>query len=1011
MKEKLLILLTCVLMSVSAFAQSGQRLLVKGVVTDASGVPLPGVTVMVEGTTIGSSTDMDGTFSLYVQQSVKELLFSYLGYAPVKSAIPDDGVMFVVMEEDNTMLDEVVFVGYGTQKKMTITGAVTTANLTDVAKVATPSISNAIAGQLPGIISRQSTGEPGYDAAQIFIRGMSTWGNTNPLILIDGIERDLNRINAQEVESFTILKDASATAVYGARGANGVILITTKRGSIGKPDVTFRSESAMLTALRRPEYINGYEYASLMNEALIYNGQDPRWTPEELEKYRTGSDPYLYPSVDWMGEVLNKNTFQTIDNLSVSGGTDIIKYYMNVGYTLQNGLWKTDPTNKYSRNTAMNRYNFRNNVDVNLSKDLVMSLGLGAIIQNGTYPAWSSDNIFSSINTISPIAYPVRNPDGSLGGEQTFIGWNPYGRATQAGYRTEDSATLQASLSLNWDLGWLVEGLSLRGLFSYDRYAVTLNNRVKDFLVKRYLGPDPVTGEDIYSPAYRDESALAFSQSTSSNRAQYAEAQINYARDFGKHGVTAMALFNQREYIDLTAGSSRANIPYRRLGLAARATYAYDGKYLAEFNMGYNGSENFAPGHRFGFFPSISLGWTISKEKWFGMDAVNNLKVRGSYGIVGNDAMSQRFGYLSTIKTDGQYFFFGPTQSRYSGMEESSMGNEELTWENAHKLDIGIDLGMFDNRIVLQADYFKERRTDILQQRQTIPNSTGIYPWCVPYGNIGIVNNEGFDGMLEIRNTTPGGFFYSFRGNFTYARNIIIENDEVPPVYPYLTMKGQRLGQSLGFAAEGLFQSWEEIESSPKQTFGSVRPGDIKYKDINGDGQIDSYDQVPLGYPRNPEMSFGFGGTIQYKGVDLSVYFTGAAHTSIYLAGLGMFPFYDGMGTNNVLREYYDNRWTPDNPDAMYPAIYVSNNTNNYIVSNLWFRNGNYLRLRNAEIGYTFPQRRLERTSIGSLRFFINGTNLLTFDHIKIIDPESNDGTGRYPLQRSLNFGFQINFK
>lgn len=995
-----------------AAVQDGQKVLAKGIVTDEGNVPLPGVTVFVKGTSVGTTTDLDGRFSLYLPESAKEVTFSYMGYQEQRVPVTDGKVMHVVLKEDSETLAEAVHVGYGVQKKVSVTGAVTTANLTDVVKVSTPSMSNALAGQLPGIITRQSTGEPGYDAAQVFIRGMATWGDTNPLILVDGIERDMNQINSQEVESITILKDASATAVYGARGANGVILITTKKGKTGKPDITFRTESSMLTALRRPEYINGYEYASLMNEALAFAGEGPRWGPDELQKFKDGSDPYLYPSVNWMEELVKKNTFQTINNLSVSGGNDVITYYLNVGYTLQNGLWNTDPANKYNTNASINRYNFRNNVDVKLAKSLTMSLGLGAIIRNGNYPGWGSDALFSAINTISPIAYPKVNPDGSMGGEQTFVGWNPWGRSTQSGYRTEDHSTLQANLSLNWDLSFLLKGLSIRGMFAYDRTSITYNSRIKNFMVKRYLGKDEITGEDVYSAIYREEQPLAYSQSTSASRAQYSEAQINYNNTFGKHEVTAMVLFNQRDYRALTAGDSRSNLPYRRLGLAARATYSYADRYLVEFNCGYNGSENFAPGHRFGFFPSVSLGWVISNEKWFNVPFINNLKIRGSHGIVGNDVLGIRFGYLSTVKTDGQYYFFGANHILYRGMEENAMGNTELTWEKSHKTDIGLDLGLFDNRVVLQADYFREHREDILQQRNTIPNSTGIYPWSVPYGNIGIVDNEGFDAMLEIRNTTAGGFFYSFKANVTYAHNTVIENDEPKPVYPYLSGKGQSLGQTFGYVAEGFFESEEEIAASPKQTFSAnVRPGDIKYKDINGDGVINSYDQVPIAFPRNPEFSFGFGGTIAYKGFDLSAYFTGAANTSLYLAGLGMWPFYDGMGTNNVLREYYDNRWTSPGCVAKYPAIDKGRNTNNYLVSNLWMRNGNYLRLRNAEFGYTFPQKLFEGTPVGYLRLFVNGTNLLTFDHIKIIDPESNDGTGRYPLQRGINIGLEINFR
>ncbi len=998
--------------TVSTKQVNEQPILAKGIVIDETGVPLPGVTIRVRGTSTGTITDVDGRFSVYVPAKTSLLEFTYIGYSMVVVKASEAGEnMKIQMKEDSKQIEEVVVVGYGKQKKISVTGAVSMAEVKEVVKVATPSLSNAIAGQMPGIISRQSHGEPGYDAAQIYIRGVATWGNQNPLILIDGVERDLNQINAQEVESFTILKDASATAVYGARGANGVILITTKRGKVGKPDVTFRTETAVLTALRRPAYVDGYSYASLMNEARAYNGEDPRWLPEELQKYKDGSDPYLYPSVNWTDEVLKKNTAQTINNLSITGGTDIIKYYMNIGFTWQNGLYKDDPANKFSTNANMRRYNFRNNMDVKLSKNLTVQLGLGAIIQNGRYPGFAMGNIFESIRMISPIAYPKQNPDGTPGGSQTYVGWNPWGRSTQSGYSTQDHSTLQASFGATWDLSFLLKGLSLRGLFSYDRYAVTYNNRPKEFVVKRYLGKDPNTGEDLYSPVYREEKPLGYEQSTTTNRAQYFEAQMNYDRTFGSHNVTGMVLVNQRDYVDLSAGTSRGNVPYRRLGLAGRVTYNYDGKYLIEGNFGYNGSENFKRGKQFGFFPSVSLGWIVSNESFFKVDAISKLKLRVSHGVVGNDVLGIRFGFLNTINTDGQFYYFGDDQQKYSGMEESAIGNPDLTWEKAQKTDIGLDLGLFNDRISLQVDFFREKRSDILIQRETVPNVTGIYPWCVPYGNLGKVENKGLDALLELRNTTASGFFYSFRGNFTFARNKVIENDEPLPKYSYLSKKGLILGQYTGFVAEGLFKDQAEIEASPLQTFGNPRPGDVRYKDINGDGKIDSYDQVPIGYARLPEISFGFGGTVAYKGFDLSVFFNGAANTSINMAGFGMWPFYDGLGSNNILKEYYDNRWTPNNPNAKYPAVDVGNNPNNFVNSTIWMKNGNYLRLRNAEIGYTFPEKWFADWHIGSLRLFANGMNLLTFDHIKIIDPESNDGTGAYPLQRSWNFGLQINFK
>ncbi|WP_300739809.1 TonB-dependent receptor [uncultured Alistipes sp.] len=982
----------------------------KGIVTDPSGVPLPGVSVLVKDSYQGTTTNIDGAFSLYVPRRGATLQFSFIGYTTVEISESIGSNMVVQLAEDAKQVEEVVVVGYGVQKKMTVTGAVSTAKIKEISKVATPSLSNAIAGQMPGIISRQASGEPGYDAAQIYIRGIATWGNQNPLILVDGIERDLNQINAQEIDSFTILKDASATAVYGARGANGVILITTKRGKVGAPKITFRSETALLTALRRAEYIDGYSYASLMNEARIFNGEDPRWTDEELQKYKDGSDPYLYPNVDWMDEVLKKHTMQTINNLSVSGGTDIIQYYMNVGFTYQNGLYREDPNNKFNTNSSMKRYNFRNNVDVKLSKSLTMQLGLGAIVQNGHYPGFSTSEIFNSINLISPISYPKLNPDGTPGGSQTYVGHNPWGRSTQSGYSTQDHVTVQANLGINWDLSFLLKGLSVRGLFSYDRYAATYNNRPKEFVVKRYLGKDPETGDDLYSPIYREEQPLGYSQSTTTNRAQYSEAQINYARTFGQHQVTAMVLVNQREYVDLSAADSRANIPYRRMGLAGRVTYNFGERYLVEGNFGYNGSENFKRGKQFGFFPSVSLGWVVSNEPFFKVNAINRLKLRVSHGLVGNDVLGIRFGFLSTINTQGQSYYFGDTQQLYAGMEENAIGNPNLTWEKSRKTDIGLDLGLFQDRVVLQLDFFKEKRSDILIQRGTIPSATGIYPWSIPYGNLGRADNKGLDAMLEIRNTTPGGFFYSLRGNFTFARNKIIENDEPKPAYPYLSNKGLSIGQYVGFVAEGFFKDQEEIDASPLQTFGTPRPGDVRYKDINGDGQIDSYDQVPIGYARLPEISFGFGGTIAYKGFDCSVFFSGAANTSINLAGYGMWAFYDGLGSNNVLKEYYDNRWTPGRTDAKYPAIDVGNNPNNFVTSTVWMKNGNYLRLRNAEIGYTFSDAVINKLHISGLRLFVNGTNLLTFDYIKIIDPESNDGTGAYPLQRSVNIGVQIDF-
>ncbi|WP_407429474.1 SusC/RagA family TonB-linked outer membrane protein [Arcticibacter sp.] len=987
-----------------------QQVLVTGRVVDERDLPLPGVSVRIKGTSRGSVTNADGKFSIEAKPA-DSLQFSFVGYKVQTVGVGARRILSIKLLPDLGVLDEVTIVGYGTQKKVSVTASLSSVSVKEMQRVSTPSISNAIAGKLPGIITRQSSGEPGYDAAQVYIRGLSTFANNGPLVLIDGVERDMNQINAQEIENFTILKDASATAVYGVRGANGVILINTKRGELGKPQVTFRSEAAGLTAMRLPEYINGAEYASLMNEALSYANQAPRWSDEEIQKFADGTDPYLYPSSDWTKAVLKKDTWQTIQNLSVTGGSDVIKYYTNVGFTLQDGIYKQDPANKFNTNANIKRYNFRSNVDINLSKSLTMQLGLGGIIQNGNYPGFSAPDIFNSLKVISPIAYPITNPDGTPGGAQTFIGWNPWGRVSQSGYSTQDRSTLQGTFAANWDLSsFTTKGLSLRGLFSYDRYAQTNNVRIKEFEVKRYLGTNPETGEDMYSASFREEKPLSYGIQNGGNRAIYTELQLNYDRVFNRHAVTSMLLFNERDYVDLTAGESVLNIPYRRRGLAGRATYSYDNRYLLEANFGYNGSENFPKGKKYGFFPSLSAGWVISNEKFWDIPVVSNFKIRASRGKVGNDQIGRRFLYMSTIRTNGQSYLFGPGQELMYGMEENAIGNPDVTWETAMKNNIGLDLGLFSDKVTLQIDAFNEHRKNILLQRQTVPAVAGFFPWSIPFGNLGQVKNKGIDGLLEIRNTTSKGLFYSFRGNFTFAKNKVIENDEPVQRFPYLTGKGLPLGQSFAFVADGFFQSQEEIAMSPRQVFSNVRVGDVKYKDINGDGLVDAYDQIPVGNPRLPQMTFGFGTTFAFKNLDVSVYFTGAAKTSIFLSGLSMWPFYEGLGVNNVLNEYYDNRWTPDNPNALYPAIDVGNNPNNFLNSTLWMRNGNYLRLRNAELGYTFPQKLSRKFGMSTLRFFVNAVNLVTWDHIKIIDPESNDGTGGYPLQRSFNGGFQVNF-
>lgn len=985
-----------------------------GVIVDIDGIPMPGVNVVVKGTATGVASDIDGKYELPLPAGKAVIAFSFIGYQTQEIPYAGQKFLNVVLREATRELNDVVVVGYGSQKKTSVTGALTTIEPGKLEKVATPSLSNTLGGMMPGIITRQSSGEPGYDQAEILIRGVATWADKSPLILVDGVERDINLINSQEIESFTILKDASATAVYGVRGANGVILINTKHGKMGKPSVTLRTEFATLRGLRFPDYIDGHEFANLMNEAVARSGSTALpWTPEDLQLFRNGADPYLHPNVNWTDEVLKKNAFQTINNLSITGGTEVVRYFVNVGYTSQGGLFKEDPQYEYRTNSLSSRYNFRSNIDVNVTKQLVLNLGLGGIIEDRTYPGRSAGEIFTAMKKISPIAYARQNPDGSPGGGVSYLMDNPWAMATQNGYAKQFRNTLQGTFGAKWDLSESVtKGLSVQGKFSYDYYYFNEVFRRKPYEVKQYLGKNEA-GEDLYN-VVRPEGAMGYEVKQHANRAYYMEASVNYDRAFAIHHIAGMLLFNRRDYKDLTAVTSTANLPYRRQGLAGRFTYDLLGRYLFEFNFGYNGSENFPQGKRYGFFPSGSVGWIASSEKYWHVPVITHLKLRGTYGTVGNDQVGgDRFLYLSTIDKGAAGYPFGDSQQWIGGFAEAKMGVTNVTWEVAKKANIGIDLELWNGLISLQSDFFFENRDNILLKRGVIPNISGITSSTIPWANLGKVKNKGFDGMARIRHTTAKGFYYAVGVNFTFARNRIIEDDTAVPRWDYQNTRGHRVGQPFGLIAEGLFRDQEEIDASPKQNFMStVRPGDIKYKDVNQDNVIDSYDRVAIGYGRTPEIMFGFGGTVAWKGVDVTLNFTGAAHTSTFLDTEGMYPFMLEYPNYNVLREYYDNRWIPeaDNSRAEYPAVINGNNPNNYQTNTLYMRNANYIKLKNAEIGYNFPQTVCRPIHLEGLRIFVNGNNLLCFDRLKIIDPESNFGTGGYPSQRTVNFGLQVNF-
>jgi len=1001
-------------LSISTLTGSNNDLkLIQGNVSDKNGVPLIGVNVRIEDGKTGVITDVNGQYKINVPKSFQKLLFSYIGFISQEADINNNSsILNITMLESADALDEVVVVGYGVQKKVSVLGSISNVSVKEIKKSSTPSISNTLGGQIPGLITRQSSGEPGYDAATVYIRGMGTWVNRNPLVLIDGIERDMNTINTEEIESISVLKDASATAVYGVQGANGVILITTKKGQIGKPKVTLRTEYAILTPQRLPNYINGSEYASLVNEGRINVNKNPKFISEEIEKFKNNSDPYLYPNVDWVNEIIRQNSMQSISNLNISGGNDNVQYFVNVGFTTQDGIWKVDNLNKYNTNANLKRYNFRSRTDVKVSQYITAKLGIGGIIQMQNFPGKSANDIFSAIRITSPIAFPKENPDGSMSGLLANLGSNPWGLITQSGYETQNSNSLQSTFELNWDLSKITSGLSINGRFSYDHFFKAYTNRKKDFEVKQYLGKD-ANGVDIFQ-THREATPLGYSLGGQSNRAIYQEFSINYNRNFGKHSINSLLLYNARDFVDITASTSINNLPYRRQGIAGRGSYNFDQRYLMEFNFGYNGSEQFPVKKRYGFFPSLSLGWIPTNESFWNMLFVNSLKIRASCGQVGNDISgNRRYMYLTSMQTqDVESYRYGDSQVLIPGIQEGQIGASNVTWETSTKFNVGLEGSFLKDLITFQLDYFIEDREGILIQRQTVPNVAGFFPWVLPYGNLGIVNNKGLDGSFEIKKSLKSGLFFSVRGNLSFAKNYIVENDEPTPKFAYQSLKGKSIDQPFGLIALGFFKDDKDIEDSPKQTFmTTVRPGDIKYMDQNGDRIIDSYDKVPIGFTRMPEIMYGFGGTVSYKNFDISMFFTGAARTSIFIDGATMYPFEYGEASWNVLREYYDNRWTSVTKEtAKYPAVVDGPNPNNYQTSTLYMRDGSYLKLRNIEIGYNLPKNIYNTLHINGLRVFVNGMNIYSWDKIKIFDPESNNGTGSYPVSRTTNCGIQVNF-
>jgi TonB-linked SusC/RagA family outer membrane protein len=996
---------------------------ITGTVKDLLNKELSGVSIKNLNTGKGTTTDDKGNYS--IMASAGDVLeFSFVGYNPQQLIIKDLFIINVQLEASSGSLDDVVIIGYGQQKKVSQIGAQTTIKV-DELKQPVANLSNSVAGRIAGIIGVQRGGEPGYDASQIYIRGISTYTNSSPLVLVDGVERSFNNIDPQDIASFSILKDASATAVYGVRGANGVILIETKKGKLGGPLIDFQFNQGITEFTKVPEFADGITYMQLANEAsrnsAINNGTLASWKPlysdEKIEATKNGIDPDLNPNIDWMDAIFKKRGQNRRGNLNLAGGSEKTKYYVSLAYYDETGLFRTDELAKYNSAIGFKRYNFTSNLNFQITKTTKLDFGVSGWIGNGNYPGNGTGTIYNSALRMTPISVPIRYSDSSFS-QKAGSGSlpNPYNQLTQAGYVTEFRSQLWSNVRLTQDLRFWVPGLSITTMFSFDNYNQHNIRRTKSVPTYYATGRD-ANGKLQFTQVNQGNNFLSYERQNSGNRRFYSESAINYNKNFDKHEVSGLLLYNQSDYVEAFAGDFISSIPFRFQGFAGRVTYGYDTRYLAEVNFGYNGSETFAPGNRFGFFPSYGVGWVASNETWYQQhiaDYVQFFKVRASYGVVGNSSIGgRRFAYITTTGGGSGGYSFGQNgNSNNSGGVDIGDYAVDVTWEKAFKYNLGFELKTINNALSLVVDLFRENRKGIYRQRGDVPQYVGVLN--LPYANIAEIHNKGVDATIDYNKQITRDLYVGFRGNFTYTKSIVINTANAAWPYPWQNEMGQKFGARFGYIAEGIFQSEKEVANSPFQS-ASTHAGDLKYKDLNGDGRIDTYDRHYIGYGSLPEIVYGFGPTITFKQWSLGAWFKGISNVDIYLNGDGFAPFASGGEFGNIFTTSVD-RWTPENPNpnATYPRLlYGLGSNRNYDYSSWWVRNGSYLRLQNLELSYTFRQKSwMKRLSMSTLRLYFLGYNVATFSPFKMWDVELGDGNGAtYPLLKSYNLGLNVSFK
>lgn len=1024
--KKLFILfwMSCCIMF-NALAQ--EQLNISGTVTDAAGEALIGVSVTVKDAKgLGTITNIDGKYNIKIQQ-YQTLVFSYIGYKPVSVLVKGDKkVIDVQMSEEKTnAIDEVVVTGLGTQKKLTVTGAITNVDVSQMKQFPSSNFTNALAGNVPGIIAMQSSGQPGKSTSRFWVRGISTFGaSASAMILVDGFERNnIDDLNIEDIESFSVLKDASATAIYGSKGANGVILITTKHGKAGKININLKGEASYNTRTITPKFIDAPTYANLLNEARVTRNLAPQYQPEELALIRSGLDPDFYPNVDWSKLLLKNGAMSYRADLSMSGGGNTARYFVSLSYVEDQGMYNTDETlrKKYDTNANYKRWNYRMNVDIDVTPTTIIKLGVSGNLNKRNSPGLGDQYLWSELFGFNALSSPVLYSNGYVPAYGNNIHqMNPWVSSTRTGYNEEWDNNIQTNVTVDQKLDFITKGLSFTGRFGYDTY--NSNHIYYRLWPAMYRANSRDSQGNIIWDKLFEETSMSQTSGGDGSRHEFLEALLRWDRTFDKlHNFSAVSRFTQDERIQTrNIGTDIKNsVSKRNQGLAGQLTYNYALRYFIDFNFGYNGSENFADHHRYGFFPAFSLAWNVAEEPLVkkALPWLNMFKLRYSWGKVGNDNMG-RFPYLYTLDyTPNIGYNWGSNLSSGTipGIHYTQMASPNVTWEVARKTDFGFDFVAFDNKFSLTMDYFHEKRTGIFIQRMFLPDITGLesYPWA----NVGAVKSQGFDGNFQYKDHF-GEINWTVRGNITYSKNTILERDEENNVYAYQYGKGYRVNQQRGLIALGLFRDYDDIRNSPKQSWGTVQPGDIKYKDVNGDGIVDDGDRVAIGATDTPSLIYGLGASVSWRGFDLNLHFQGAGKYTFLINSGAVNAFRDGRW-GNILQGITDNRWISsdisgtketENPNAPYPRLSYGYNLNNQQSSSFWLRNGRFLRLKNLDIGYTLPKPMVNTIHLESVRIYISGQNLITWSPFKLWDPEldSRQRGQIYPITRSLTAGIQI---